>query len=657
LKKRKGGKRRGNRTKHLILWGSVIAGIVVCIMFYLWHTHLKNELNDIDIFFQNNTISLTWKPSFKLDACRLYRYDEWTKEYLPCGEYTGQTMLLSGESITECMKLRLRAVNYIKIFGFGIAIPGYSRDLTIMPVDLGDLELNVLADPAGRLVHITWNAEMADTYEVYLFDEYGRRQVYEQLSGNEIMLDFNDRIPMPENDVPVKVAVRAVCHEKDYTLYGPMSDIAVIEREDLLEKELFLEWQQTSERQYVLTWQVCRGEWYEVQQWLQEEQRWQTKEIFHRTEDLCYQTGHLPSSRQIRFRVISYIDPDKRDQEEFETEPSEVTFHTDMSPLYCTIWPIIPLHLLDNPDSERSLGEVPAGEALCVLEERDGYFKVFYKECIGFVDSSYCMINLPEYIGDLCDYNITSSVHSMSSIHGYDIPGITGKVIKGYENICLGDGEYLVPYLYPCTEKLCRAIEYAAEDGYRFRIYDAFRPNEATRYYYDITESVIDQPIAGEQMDSEITLREMMTNNGKYRLSSFLAASISAHNKGIALDLTLVDLNTNEELKMQTYIHDLSAYAAIIQNNDNARLLAKYMKEAGYNDLFSEWWHFQDDETKEKIGLKSYLREGVSVEGWKKDDTGWRYQLKDGSFYEDTIEVINGKEYSFDAEGYCVEDL
>ena len=123
-----------------------------------------------------------------------------------------------------------------------------------------------------------------------------------------------------------------------------MSDIVMIEREDLLEKELFLEWQQTSERQYALTWQVCRGEWYEVQQWLQEEQRWQTKEIFHRTENLCYQTGHLPSSRQIRFRVISYIDPDKRDQEEFESEPSEVTFHTDMSPLYCTIWPIIPLN-------------------------------------------------------------------------------------------------------------------------------------------------------------------------------------------------------------------------------------------------------------------------------------------------------------------------
>ncbi len=31
------------------------------------------------------------------------------------------------------------------------------------------------------------------------------------------------------------------------------------------------------------------------------------------------------------------------------------------------------------------------------------------------MDSSYRMINLPEYIGDLCDYNITSSVHSSMS--------------------------------------------------------------------------------------------------------------------------------------------------------------------------------------------------------------------------------------------------
>lgn len=168
---------------------------------------------------------------------------------------------------------------------------------------------------------------------------------------------------------------------------------------------------------------------------------------------------------------------------------------------------------------------------------------------------------------------------------------------------------------------------------------------------------MLDYSITDKDTKSSITLREIMTNKGKYRLSSFLAASVSAHNRGIALDLTMVDLNTNEELKMQTDIHDLSAYSVITQNNNNARLLAKYMKEVGYHDLFSEWWHFQDDETKEEIGLKSYLREGISVEGWKKNDIGWRYQLKDGSFYESTMEVIHGKSYTFNAEGYCVEGI
>ena len=291
------------------------------------------------------------------------------------------------------------------------------------------------------------------------------------------------------------------------------------------------------------------------------------------------------------------------------------------------------------------------------MEERGEYFKVLYHDNLGFVDSSFCMINLPEYIGDLCEYNITSSVHSMSSVHGYHIPGVTGTVIRGYENIYFGNDNYLVPYLYPCTRKLCKAITNAARDGYRFRIYDAFRPNEATRYYYDTTESMLDYSITDKDTKSSITLREIMTNKGKYRLSSFLAASVSAHNRGIALDLTMVDLNTNEELKMQTDIHDLSAYSVITQNNNNARLLAKYMKEVGYHDLFSEWWHFQDDETKEEIGLKSYLREGISVEGWKKNDIGWRYQLKDGSFYESTMEVIHGKSYTFNAEGYCVEGI
>ena len=657
MKHKKYRKKRRMKKLVLVFLVSVFLGIAICTAFCIRHLNLETDSSKVAVSFQGDTLSITLKTAFQPDAYRLYKYDENSKEFYPCGEYIGQTINIDNIVFGEKIKLRLCAVNYMKILGYRLTISGTVRELTIMPVDFNDIVLNMFADPVNRTVNINWESDMGNSYEVYLLDDYGKRQFYTQINDNAIMLDFNSNFPLPDKEHPVKVAVRVVYYEKDYTLYGPMSNIAVIEREDLLENKLFLEWEQIGERQYALKWQACRGEWYELQQWISEEIRWRSEGVFHQTEEMYYQTGHLPSSRQVRFRVISYDDIRKRDREEFETEPSEVTFHTDMSPLYCTIWPIMPLKLQESPDSKYILDEIPAGQALCVLEERGEYFKVLYHDNLGFVDSSFCMINLPEYIGDLCEYNITSSVHSMSSVHGYHIPGVTGTVIRGYENIYFGNDNYLVPYLYPCTRKLCKAITNAARDGYRFRIYDAFRPNEATRYYYDTTESMLDYSITDKDTKSSITLREIMTNKGKYRLSSFLAASVSAHNRGIALDLTMVDLNTNEELKMQTDIHDLSAYSVITQNNNNARLLAKYMKEVGYHDLFSEWWHFQDDETKEEIGLKSYLREGISVEGWKKNDIGWRYQLKDGSFYESTMEVIHGKSYTFNAEGYCVEGI
>ena len=319
-----------------------------------------------------------------------------------------------------------------------------------------------------------------------------------------------------------------------------------------------------------------------------------------------------------------------------------------------------------------------------------------YQDETGYIDSRFCMINLPEYMGDLCEYDITNSIQSIFRVHGYDIPEVTDSVIKGYENICLGSGDYLVPYLYPCTPKLYQAACNAAADGYILRIYDAFRPNEATRYLYDTVEALIDTPVPNDEENTEgeeqgnvetdviqsdifqsaivqtdplfadtdpenaefmeetyDTYRSIMTN-GRYHLSSFLAASVSAHNRGIALDLVLIDANTRENLLMQSDMHDLSWYSAISQNNENARLLAKYMKGVGYNDLSSEWWHFQDDETRNEIGLNSYLAAGVSVEGWKRDDTGWKYRLKDGSFYADTTVMIDGRERVFDTGGYCV---
>lgn len=40
------------------------------------------------------------------------------------------------------------------------------------------------------------------------------------------------------------------------------------------------------------------------------------------------------------------------------------------------------------------------------------------------------------------------------------------------------------------------------------------------------------------------------------------------------------------------------------------------MMGAGFAPLTSEWWHFQDDDTRDALGLEVYQEKGVSLEGW-----------------------------------------
>ena len=736
---KKRGKRRSRLPKQVVIGFFcalfIVAGILSAVCAYFWHLRSVTDASDVIVDFQNDTISITWDPA-KMDACRLFRYDEKTEEYVFCGQYQNEIIMDAGEDGEE-VKLRLQAVRYMNPFGHRVELLGRSRELTINPME--KIKLYSYAIPEDKIIFILWQEEEGSTYEVYRFDDVGGSARYFETGNNIIMFDFENDLALPERGDSVQVAVRVVHREEDYIAYGPISESVMISRNDLLENNLSLCWEQVEERQYVLSWQEGHGDWYEVQQWSEEEKRWVSKCTLDWAQEMTYQTDHLPSNAQVRFRVITYDTVAERDREEFRAEPSEVTIHTGMSTLYCTIWPIVPLKIMDKPQGGEILGEVPAGQALCVLEENGSCFKIAYKNDIGYIDSRFCMINLPEYLGDLCEYDITNSISSIFRIHEYDIPEITGSVVQGYENVCLGNGDFLVPYLYPCTVKLYQAALNAAADGYCLRIYDAFRPNEATRYLYDTVEALLNDPImeegderdeteqtpesgdasgtaqtdvaqgkeqttdAGQAIDGERTpdggqttdgehtpdgeqtadiegapdgeqtidtependesgwemydtYGSIMTDDGRYRLRSFLAPTVSAHNRGIALDLVLIDADTKENLPMQTEIHDLSWYSVTGQNNENARLLAQYMKGAGYNDLVTEWWHFQDDDTRNQIGLNSYLTEGVSIEGWKRDDTGWRYRLGDGSFYQDTTVMIDGQKCVFDEEGYCIRE-
>jgi D-alanyl-D-alanine dipeptidase len=129
-------------------------------------------------------------------------------------------------------------------------------------------------------------------------------------------------------------------------------------------------------------------------------------------------------------------------------------------------------------------------------------------------------------------------------------------------------GCYLVE---PAAEKLARAIELAAEVGYRFRIFDAFRPKEAQWVLWNHTP------------DAE-----------------FLADPRrgSPHSRGVAVDLTLLD-GAGSALDMGTGFDaftplshhartDISAEA-----QRNRLLLLGIMTAAGWDNYMNEWWHYQ----------------------------------------------------------------
>ena len=119
------------------------------------------------------------------------------------------------------------------------------------------------------------------------------------------------------------------------------------------------------------------------------------------------------------------------------------------------------------------------------------------------------------------------------------------------------------------------------------------------------------------------------------------------------MDMTLV--NKNGDLPMQSDIHDLSWYSETKQNNSNANTLARIMKAAGFVGLVSEWWHFQDDESKNALDVPA-LWNGVTPECWMADENGWRFRRANGTYYTGCTATIDGVKYTFDNLGYASTD-
>ena len=121
---------------------------------------------------------------------------------------------------------------------------------------------------------------------------------------------------------------------------------------------------------------------------------------------------------------------------------------------------------------------------------------------------------------------------------------------------------------------LARVARGLSPQGLGIKIFDAYRPVRATLAMVDWTERA----------------------NRPDLLRDGYIASRSRHNLGLAIDLTLIDLATRQDLEMGTPFDTFSAAAhtanASGEAGANRQRLKAAMEREGFANYDQEWWHF-----------------------------------------------------------------
>ncbi len=123
----------------------------------------------------------------------------------------------------------------------------------------------------------------------------------------------------------------------------------------------------------------------------------------------------------------------------------------------------------------------------------------------------------------------------------------------------------------PAAEALKKVMIDLKELNLSIKIFDAYRP-------YSITEKMWE-----------------MVKDDRYAADPTKG---SGHNRGAAVDITLIDLETKKELPMGTGFDNFSdtAHASFIHLSKevlkNRDLLKNIMEKYGFIRLSTEWWHF-----------------------------------------------------------------
>lgn len=154
------------------------------------------------------------------------------------------------------------------------------------------------------------------------------------------------------------------------------------------------------------------------------------------------------------------------------------------------------------------------------------------------------------------------------------IPGLVLDIRYATTNNFTGERIYTLAKAYarkPVAEALKRAQAALKDKGLGIKVFDAYRPYKATVKFYEV-----------------------------YHDTTYVASPYkgSRHNRGCAIDMTLIDLKTGQELKMPTGYDSFQKAAwptTPVKDPEvrkNRALIIEVMKQQGFKVNGSEWWHF-----------------------------------------------------------------
>ncbi|MBQ3965200.1 MAG: M15 family metallopeptidase [Firmicutes bacterium] len=174
------------------------------------------------------------------------------------------------------------------------------------------------------------------------------------------------------------------------------------------------------------------------------------------------------------------------------------------------------------------------------------------------------------------------------------VPGIVQEI--RYYSTYNFIGDRIDGYEEPCailTKEAARALKAVSNEvnvqGYRLKVFDAYRPACAVRHF--VLWGIEDLDLRMKPFFYPDLEKQELFIQG-------YVASQSSHSRGSTIDLTLLDMATGKELDMGSPFDMFSEvshpnYKGITDEQYNNRMrLQQVMVRNGFVPIDCEWWHF-----------------------------------------------------------------